>query len=46
MTVTKSDPGQIARHGMCPFGTAQKITQKIRKVITRAAPSNSTVPMP
>ncbi len=43
MTVTKSAPGQTARQGMCPFGTAQKITQQIRKVISSAAPSSSTV---
>ena len=43
MTVTKSAPGQTARHGMWPFGTAQKITQQIRKVISSAAPSSRTV---
>src|ERR1700755_122954 len=39
--VTKSAPGQIERHGTGAFGTAQKITEQIRKVIKRAAPSSS-----
>src|SRR4051794_20663127 len=41
--VTKAAPGQTERQGMCPFGTAQKITQQMPKVINRAAPSSSTV---
>ncbi len=41
--MTKAAPGQTARHGMWPFGTAQKITQQIRKVVRIAAPSSSAV---
>ena len=42
-TVTKSAPGQTARQGMWPFGTAQKITQQIAKTISSAAPSSRIV---
>ena len=41
--MTKSAPGQTARQGMCPLGTAQKITQQIAKVISTAAPSSRIV---
>ena len=41
--VTKTAPGQTARQGMWPFGTAQKITQQIAKTISSAAPSSRTV---
>ena len=41
--VTKTAPGQTARHGIWPFGTAQKMTEQRPKVIITAAPSKRTV---
>ena len=41
--MTKAAPGQTARQGMWPFGTAQKITQQIGKTIRIAALSSSAV---
>src|SRR6201990_3284554 len=44
--VTKSAPGQIECHGTGAFGTAQKITEQIRKVISSAAPSSRILSRP
>ena len=41
--MTKAAPGQTARQGMWPLGTAQKITQQIAKTISSAAPSSRIV---